>query len=91
MQQDTPELFEVHRPSYDYERNIATVRITGFVREGELWRRIDEEHRERGYTLEQIREALERAGLRELACWGNLKEMSEPQPDSGRVFFIARR
>lgn len=90
VQQDTPELFEVHQPSYDYERNIATVRITGFVREGELWRRLDEEHHERGYTLEQIREALEQAGLEELACWGNPKEMSEPRPDSGRVFFIAR-
>lgn len=91
VEQDTKELFEVHRTSYDYERNIATLRITGFVREGEAWRRIDEEHCERGYTLAEIRKALSVARLKELACFGNLREMSEPKPDSGRVWFIARR
>lgn len=90
VQQDTDELFEVHRSSYDYERNIATLRITGFFREGGLWRRVDEEHRERGYTLREIREALTRAELEELACWGNLREMSEPKPDSPRVWFVTR-
>jgi len=48
-----------------------------------------EEHRERGYTLEEIREALKQAGLEELACWGSLREMTEPKPDSGRVWFVA--
>ena len=83
---DRPDMLIIHRPSYDYERNIATLRITGFLREGERWRRIDEEHKERGCTLEEIREALQGAGLVELACWGNLREMSEPKPDSPRVF-----
>jgi SAM-dependent methyltransferase len=91
VQQDTSEPFEVHQPSYDYDRNLATMRITGFVREGENWRRINEEHRERGYTLEEIREALKHTSLEELACWGSLREMSEPKPDSGRVWFVARR
>lgn len=67
------------------------VSITGFRREGGPWWRMDEEHRERGYTLEQIKRALREADLRELACWGNLREMSEPKPDSGGVFFVARR
>jgi len=88
VQQDTEELFEIHRPSYDHERDIATVRITGFFRERNVWHRIDEVHRERGYPLEQIKRALGEAGLRELACWGNLREMSEPKPDSGRVWFV---
>jgi len=92
---DRPDLFIAHRPSYDYERNIATLRITGFIkekeREGECWRRVDEEHKERGYTLEEIREGLKRAGLEELACWGNLREMAPPKPDSGRVWFVAEK
>lgn len=88
---DTEELFIVHRSDYDFERNLATVKITGFRQEGGSWQRIDEEHQERRYTLEKIKEALKCAGLHELACWGSLKEMSEPKPDSGRVFFVARR
>ena len=90
VQQDTMDLFEVHRPSYDYERDIATLRITGFIKEEERWCRIDEEHRERDYTLVEIREALRQAELLELACWENLREMSEPKPDSYRVLFVAR-
>jgi SAM-dependent methyltransferase len=91
VEADRPDMLIIHRPSYDYERNIATLKITGFVREGERWRKMDEEHKERGYTLAEIRGALCEAGLEELACWGNPREMTEPKPDSGKVFFVARR
>jgi ubiquinone/menaquinone biosynthesis C-methylase UbiE len=91
VQQDTPELFEIHRPSYDLEKNIATMKITGFVKEGDGWTRMDEVHRERGYTLEDIRQCLKEVGFQELACWGNLVEMSEPKPDCARVWFAVQR
>lgn len=91
VEQDSERFFEIHRASYDYEHNIATTRITGFVKEGELWRRMDEEHKERGYSLEEIRSALRRAGLEELACWGSLQEMTPPKPESGRVWFVVKQ
>jgi ubiquinone/menaquinone biosynthesis C-methylase UbiE len=91
VQQDTPELFEIHFPSYDSEKNIATLRITGFVKEGDGWTRMDEEHKERGYTLEDIRQCLKEVGFQELACWGNLTEMSEPKPDCARVWFAVQK
>lgn len=91
VQQDTPELFEIHRPIYDFEKNIATLRITGFVKEGNEWTRIEEEHKERGYSLEGIKQSLKKIGFQELACWGSMKEMSEPKPDSGRVWFVAQK
>jgi SAM-dependent methyltransferase len=91
VQQDTPALLEIHRTGYDYERDIATVHITAFVREGDTWRRLDEEHSERGYPLEEIRRCFRAAGWQELACWGSLREMSALQPDSGRVWFVLRK
>jgi len=91
VQQDTPELFEIHRPSYDFTWNLATMRITGFRKEEDRWTRMDEVHRERGYTLEEIRHCLKEAGFQELACWGSLEEMSEPKPDSGRVWFVVQK
>jgi len=91
IQQDTPGLFEIHRPSYNFEKNIATLRITGFMKERKGWTRMDEEHKERGYSLEEISQCLKKAGLEQLACWGNLQEMSEPKPDSGRVWFIVQK
>lgn len=91
VQENSDRMFEVHRPRYDSARSIATLRITAFVREGTQWRRIDEEHRERGYPLMDIERALAEARLRRLACWGNPREMSPPQSDSGRIFVIAQR
>ena len=91
IQQDTPELFEIHRASYDFARKLATMRVTGFMREGNRWTRMDEVHRERGYTLEEIKQCLSEAGFQELACWEDLEEMSEPKPDSGRVWFVVKK
>jgi ubiquinone/menaquinone biosynthesis C-methylase UbiE len=91
VEQDTSGLFEIHRPSYDFEKNIATMRITGFVKERNKWTKIDEEHKERGYSLKEIRQCLKKIGLKELACWGSFKEMSELKLDSGRVWFIVQK
>ncbi len=91
VQQDTPHLFEVHRTAYDYEKGVAILRVTGFVRQGRRWLRIEEEHMERGYTIEQIRQSFSQAGWQELACWGSLREMRELVPESGRVWFVLRK
>jgi len=89
--QDTDEFFEVHRKSYDYESNIAEMRITGFIRMNETWMRVDEEHRERGYTLGEIHSNLRSSGFEVLATWDNPEEMTEPKPGSGRVWVVARK
>ncbi len=91
VKQDTHDVFEVHRSVYDFERNIATLRITGFVKESAAWVRIDEKHNERGYTIGEIRKCLTKSGLHELALWGNLQEMSEPAHDSVRIWFVTRK
>lgn len=88
--QNTADEFEVHINSFDFERGIATKRIVGFVRRGSSWTRIEEEHRERAYPLDSIRTALRASGLSEIACWGSLECMTEPGPDAGRVWFVAK-
>lgn len=91
VQQDRPETFEVHRPSWDANRRIASLRVTAFVRRGPRWARVDEVHRERAYSLPDIRECLRRAGLRELACWGSIGQMTPPRRGTRRYWFVARR
>ncbi|MBE0409943.1 MAG: class I SAM-dependent methyltransferase [Anaerolineales bacterium] len=91
VEQDTPDIFVVHQPSYDYERNLATMRITGFMRDQEGWFRIDEVHTERGYPLEDIQTALKKANLVEIACLGSVAELGPPTPDSSRVWFVAQK
>jgi SAM-dependent methyltransferase len=93
VEQDTAEVFIVHRLGYDFERDLASVQITAFVRQaaGGLWQRIDEQHQQRAYPIAQMRAALARAGFTELACWGNLGERAALQADSRRAWFVMQK
>ena len=93
VEQDTSNLFEIHRSRYDVENNIATLHITGFIRENEenKWIRIDEEYKERWYTIEEIRQCLHNTSLQELALWGDIKERSKPVLNTKRLWFIVKR
>jgi SAM-dependent methyltransferase len=91
IQQDTPELVEIHRSSFDYDQSTATINITAFIQAEQGWQRMDEIHRERGYPLPEINELLAACGFEVLGCYGDLSKMSEPELDSGRVWFVARK
>ena len=91
IQQDTEEILEIHRPFFDYENLIASINITAFLKEETGWRRIDEVHRERGYPIDQINEMLAISGFDILGCYGSISDFGELQPDSGRVWFVARK
>ena len=88
---DSGDSFLVSVPQYDAATRIASLHITGFTRENERWVRIDEVHKERGYTLREIRQCLKRADLRELACWASLDRMERPKRNTARVWFVARK
>jgi ubiquinone/menaquinone biosynthesis C-methylase UbiE len=88
---DSGDSFLVSVPQYDAATKIASLHITGFTRENERWVRIDEVHKERGYTLREIRQCLKRADLRELACWASLDRMEKPKRNTARVWFVARK
>ena len=88
---DSADLFLASVPQYEPATRIASLQITGFAREKDHWVRVDEIHRERGYTLKEIRRCLKKAGLCELACWASLDEMKKPGRNTVRVWFVARR
>jgi len=91
VMQDASGIFDVHINSYDFENDIATKHIVGFINQGDSWTRIDEEHKERGYRLDEISTCLEVSGLKQIACWGRLEDMTAPGPDCGRAWFVARQ
>ena len=88
---DSQDLFLASVPQYDPATRIASLHITGFARENERWLRVDEVHKERGYTLKEIRRSLKKAGLRELACWASLDKMEKPGQSAVRVWFVASK
>ncbi|MCK4572156.1 class I SAM-dependent methyltransferase [candidate division WOR-3 bacterium] len=91
VEQDIPRLLEIHQTKYNPKERIATLKITVFIKKNEEWIRIDEVHKERGYTLGEIRQSLKKANLEELACWGSLAPKIKPTPSTGRVWFVAKK
>jgi ubiquinone/menaquinone biosynthesis C-methylase UbiE len=92
VERETDSIFQVHRHSYDFETNIGTFHITGFIKEDNRWlRRVDETHKERGYTLEEVRTVIKKSGLREIACWESLEHQTPLTGQSKRVFFVTQK
>lgn len=75
---------------YDEESRINEYDLTIFVRQEEnLFRKFEETHFQRGYTLDEIRQLLERAGLEFVRALDGETE-GEPTETSGRICVIAR-
>jgi ubiquinone/menaquinone biosynthesis C-methylase UbiE len=92
LERETEDIFQVHRHSFDEDTRIATFEITGFIKDNDCWKRhVDETHHERGYTLDEIRACLNKAGLTELACYETLEERLPYTSNSKRVWFITKK
>lgn len=76
---------------YDREQQINEYELTLFVQEedGPLYRKYQETHYQRGYTLEQIQSLLKRAGLIYLAAYDAYTE-DAPLCSSERICVIAQ-
>jgi len=92
VKHDSADIVMLHQfLGYDFDTHIVTMKLTSFTREGAGWKRSDEIHMERGYTLSQIRSCLKRAGLVELAAGGNPAFTAAPGETSARVWFVAQK
>ena len=76
---------------YDEDEDINEYQLTIFLREGDgdLYRKYEEVHYQRGYELERIKELLKEAGLE---CLDAFEAFTEHAPDgaSERIYIAAR-
>jgi len=79
----------INETSFDERRKLGFCRITGFVRQGKLWRRFEEEHAERGYEPEEIDGLLARVGFCFTAFDGH--SLGRPRKDSPRLLYLCRK
>lgn len=76
--------------SYDEESGINVYELALFLpREDGLYEKTEEIHYQRSYSLEKIRELLEKAGLEFITAY-DAYTLDPPRKDSGRWFFAAR-
>ena len=75
---------------YDQESHINEISLRVFVREREdLFRKFEETHFQRGYTLVEIRELLREAGMEFVDAWDGYEDRPAG-PDSERILVLAR-
>ena len=74
---------------YHEEDEINEYEVTFFVKEGELFRRFEETHYQRGYTPQQMKAFLEKAGL-EFVSMADSDTGGEVTPESERIYMVAR-
>lgn len=89
--QDSEDAFEANQSEFDYDTGIATLRVNAFLhRPNDLYERVREVHRERGYPIPAIDAALEAGGFEVLGRWSSAT--FEPvRAETERVFYAARR
>lgn len=80
----------VWRGDFDKKSNICTYGMDLFQRQGKLWHRSLEEHREYAYSQEQLTGYLKSAGFTGIRVYGDRK-YTAPEPGEQRIYFSARK
>ena len=80
----------VWRGEFDEETQICAYGMDLFQRQGNLWQRSFEEHREYAYTIEQLTGYLREAGFTSIRVYGDC-HMSAPEENAQRIYIKARK
>ncbi len=75
---------------YDKEERVNEYDLTLFIREeGELYQKYEETHFQRAYSIQTIRELIEKSGLKWIGVY-DAERGGEVREDSERVYFVAK-
>ena len=84
------DVYCVWRGEFDEKTNICTYGMDLFQRQGRLWRRSFEEHREYAYSAQQLTEYLKAAGFTHIRVYAD-RRMEPPRVGEQRIYFKARK
>lgn len=82
------DVFCVWRGCFAEEERICYYGMDLFQRQGKLWRRNQEEHREYAYELPELTAYLAQAGFTGIQTFADRKQ-APPEPGAQRVYFLA--
>ena len=84
------DVYCVWRGEFDEDTNICSYGMDLFQRQGDVWHRSFEEHREYAYSREQLTGYLKEAGFTHIRVYGD-RRFDEPKPGEQRIYFKARK
>ncbi|MCL6477809.1 MAG: class I SAM-dependent methyltransferase [Peptococcaceae bacterium] len=86
---DEGDMTIIYSTAHDTDASLWTVDLTCFIKEGDLYRKFSERHRERGYEQGAVLRMLESAGFNPMAVYDAFS-FNPPHPKSRRHFYVAR-
>lgn len=84
------DVYCVWRGEFDEKTNILSYGMDLFQRQGKLWVRSFEEHREYAYSAQQLTGFLKQAGFTRIGVYAD-RELCPPRPGEQRVYLKARK
>jgi len=84
------DVYCVWRGEFSEQDNICTYGMDLFQREGNVWHRSWEEHREYAYSISQLSQFLKNAGFIGVDVYGD-RVFEAPRPGEQRIYFKARK
>ena len=84
------DVYCVWRGEFDEQSNICSYGMDLFRREGDVWLRTFEEHREYAYSRQQLEGYLKEAGFTSIEVFGD-RVFEAPGPGEQRIYFKARK
>ncbi len=87
---DDGEIFYTWQSIWDEEYGECEYDLTFFVKEGEAYRKFEETHLQKAYSVSEVEEALNRAGL-SLEGMGDGFDLKPVSEKTERIFFAARK
>ncbi|MBE6923556.1 MAG: methyltransferase domain-containing protein [Ruminococcaceae bacterium] len=84
------DVYCVWRGEFDEESNICSYGMDLFQREGEVWHRSFEEHREYAYSAEQLKGYLKDAGFTHIEVYAD-RLFEAPREGEQRIYIKARK
>lgn len=84
------DVYCVWRGEFDEATNICSYGMDLFQRQGKVWHRSFEEHREYAYSQAQLTAYLRAAGFMRIRVYGD-QRFEAPQPGEQRIYFSARK
>lgn len=84
------DVYCVWRGEFDEETNICSYGMDLFQRQGKVWQRSFEEHREYAYSRQQLEQFLKDAGFTHIEVYGD-RIFTPPREGEQRIYFKARK
>lgn len=84
------EVYCVWRAEFDEDTRICTYGMDIFFRDGQLWQRTGEVHREYAYTAQELTQWLKEAGFTDIRIFGD-RSFDAPKENEQRLFFAAKK